>query len=218
MNPLASRAQIVMLLLIVAVGAAFIPSCADPNDNPVRDVAVPCQSHSQDHSYFGSAFTYENETGRAELTASFRALAENTEPTLACGSEPDEAYRLSIVGHWPKVPLIITAQRSAGEATLRATFPRHDPSSGALIPVRLTRHLSRVEWSSLSADAEAINLRRTRAILAPTDESYARRRLLEFRRDDSYGLVYRPAVRSGDALDAFTVKLIQLASVDYPWF
>ena len=133
--------------------------------------------------------------------------------------EPDEAYRLTIVGQWPNVPLIIRAQQFAERATLRAVFPQHDPTSGNLVLARLERPLSSAEWSSLSADAEAINLGRTRAILVSEDEGdHRRRRLLEFRRDDSYGLVQRPAVRTGDALDSFTAKLIQLAGIDYPWF
>jgi hypothetical protein len=215
----ASRLGIVFLLLVIGLGAAFIPGCADPNDNPLRDVAATCQPDSQNHRFFGPAFTYDNDTGRAQLARSFKALAENSEPTLACGAEPDEAYRLTIVGQWPNVPLIISAQRVDERATLRAAFPRHDPTAGTWVLDRLERPLSGVEWSSLSERAGAINLMRMRAILVSEDErDYGRQRLIEFRREGNYGLMKRPSVRTGDALDSLTAKLIELAGIDYPWF
>jgi hypothetical protein len=209
----------VCLLLVIEAGAAFISGCVDPNDNPIIGVAATCQADSQDQRFFGSAFTYENETGRALLARTFKALAENSEPSLACGAEPDEGYRLTIVGQWPNVPLIIRTQKVAEVAMLRATFPRHDSTTGTLVLDRLERPLSSAEWSSLSAHARSINLVRMRAILASEDErDYTRRRLIEFRRDGNYGLVQRPSVRSADVLDSFTVRLIELAGIDYPWF
>jgi hypothetical protein len=214
-----SRIGRVLFLTVIGVGAAFVPGCADPNDNPLTDVAATCQAGSQDHSFFGPAFTHDNDTGRAQLATSFKALAENSEPSLACGAGPNEAYRLTIVGQWPNVPLIIRAQRAAGRATLRVAFPRHDSAVGTLVLGRLERSLSGAEWSSLSALAGAINVAHMRAVLLSEDErDFRRRRLIEFRRDGSYGLVQRPAVRTGDALDSFTGRLIELAGIHYPWF
>jgi len=215
----AARIDRVLFLLVIGVGAAFIPGCGDPNENPLADVADTCQGDSQDLRFFGPAFTHDNDTGRAQLATSFKALVENSEPTLACGAEPHEAYRLTIVGQWPNVPLIIRAQRVAERATLRVTFPRHDSNAGTWVLGRLERPLSGAEWSSLSAQAGSINVVQMRAILVSEDErDYRRRRLIEFRRDGRYGLVQRPAVRTGDALDSFTARLIELAGVDYPWF
>src|SRR5688572_12869073 len=209
----------VFLLLATGVGGAFMPGCVDANDNPLRAVSATCLADSQDHRFFGPAFTYDNETGRAQLATSFKALAENSEPTLACGAEPGEAYRLTIVGQSPNVPLIIRAQRVAERATLRATFPQHDSTAGTWVAGRLERPLSGAEWSSLSGHAGSIDLAHMRAILVSEDErDYRRRRLLEFRRDGNYGLVQRPSVRTGDALDSFTARLIELARIDYPWF
>jgi hypothetical protein len=208
----------VLLPLVIGVGAASIPGCVNPNDNPLVDVSTTCRADSQDHSFFGSAFTYDNDMGRALLARNFKALAENTEPSLACGAEPAEAYRLSIVGQWPNVPLIIRAQRIAERATLSAVFPRHDSTAGSWVPGRLERPLSVAE-SRLSAHAGSIDLGRLRAIpVSENDRDYGRRRLVEFRRDGIYALVLRPSVHADTALDSFTAKLIGLAGIDYPWF
>ena len=209
----------VLLPLAVGFGAVSITGCVGPNDNPLVDVSATCRADSQDHSFFGSAFVYDNDTGRALLARNFKALVENTEPSLACGAAPDEAYRLSIVGQWPNVPLVITAQRIADRATLRAVFPRHDSTAGTWVLDRLERTLSAVEWSSLTAHARSIDLGRMRAIPATENgQDFGRRRLLEFRREGLYGLVLRPSVHNGEALDSFTAKLIKLAGIDYPWF
>ena len=201
------------LLMMLLCACAF-----DPNANPLVDIEPVCDAASQDDRYFGAAFPRANQSARELLEGAYSRLSDYSEPSLACGTDPDEVYRLTIAGEWPNVPLIIRAQRSGEVASVRALFPRHDPGARKLVAGRVERPLSTTQWASLVALAAAVDVESARALIIGDDRHSNRRLLIEFRRDGMYGLVERPARRGGGPLDAMTEWLIALAGIEYPWF
>jgi hypothetical protein len=205
-------------LIGLAIGVVLISGCVgNPNGNPVVDVAPVCFADSQDEQFFGSAFTRDNESGRAQLATVFARLAEYSEPSLACSSDVDEAYRFTIASAWPPVPTIIRVQRAGGIATLTAIVPRHDPSSGNFFAERIERTVTADQWASIVDGVAAIDVLNSRALPLPHRVGGSRRFLFEFRARGTYAINQRSQPDRGEPLFNLQLRLIDLAGCDYRW-
>jgi hypothetical protein len=195
----------------------FCACMGDPNENPLVDVEPICGAASQNDRYFGAAFTRENESAREQLESAYLLLSDHSEPSLACGNEPDEAYRLTALSDFPNAPLIIRVERSGDQAMIRATVPRYEPGRG-IVSERVDRVLAADEWGQVAAAANAVDVLAMRALLTRHHDSY-RMFLYEFRRRGTYALAMRPAtgIHNPATLNAFISHLISLAGYDYPW-
>jgi hypothetical protein len=199
------------------IGVALTSGCAgNPNGNPVVDVAPVCLADSQDEQFFGSAFTRDNESGRAQLATVYARLAEYSEPSLACSSDVDEAYRFTIASAWPPVPTIIRVQRVGGIATLTAISPRHDPVSGTDIAERIERRLTADEWARIVDGVAAIDVVNSRAIPLPDGPvDHSTSFLFEFRARATYSIILRMRPHGEESLSHLQLRLMDLAGCDY---
>jgi hypothetical protein len=204
-------------LIGLAIGVALISGCVgNPNGNPVVDVARVCAADSQDEQFFGSAFTRDNESGRAQLATAFARLTEYSEPSLACSSDVDEAYRFTIASAWPPVPTIIRVQRAGGIATLTAIAPRHDPASRTAVAERIERQLTADEWARIVDGVAAIDVVNSRAIPLPERRGdHSTSFLFEFRARGAYSIMLRMRLHGEEPLSRLQWRLMDLAGCDY---
>lgn len=203
----------------LSLGVALAAGCVgNPNGNPVVEVAPVCAADSQDEQFFGSAFTRDNASGRAQLSDAFARLAEYSEPSLACSSDVDEAYRFTMASEWPPIPIIIRVQRAGGIATLTAIAPRHDPSSGNFVAERIERTVTVAEWARIVEGVAAVDVMNSRALPLPhRGGPESRMFLFEFRVRGSYSIIQRSQTNRGDSLFHLQLRLIDLAGCEYHW-
>jgi hypothetical protein len=206
-------------LIGLAIGVTLASACVgDPNGNPVIEVAPVCAADSQDEQFFGSAFTRDNDSGRAQLASAFARLTEYSEPSLACSSDVDEAYRFTVASAWSPVPTIIRVQRKGRIATLTAIAPRHDRVSGTAVAERIERQLTDDEWVRIADGVAAIDVVNSRAIPLPEGRGdYSTSFLFEFRARGSYSIILRARPERDQSLSHLKSRLIELAGCDDRW-
>ena len=206
----------------LAVSSLMLALCActgDPNENPLVDVEPTCGAESHDERYFGDAFTRTNESAREQLQLAYSILSDNSEPSLACGRDVDEAYRITFVADRRPAPLIVRVERAGDRVVIRGIGPRVEDYR-VVLGERVDRVLTPGEWKRAIAAAQAVDVLATRALPAGpyTSRETSGMFLYEFRRRGAYALVMRPpsSIPALTALDALRAELLSLADYEYP--
>lgn len=197
-------------------GFVLISACfTDPNANPLTRVVTVCQeSEHQGDSYFGEHWTRSNENGRESLELLYQALIALAEPSLACGSEPEEAYRLTEVPSMAPSATLVRVSRNHEAYELTASRPRSNLNGGHTVD-RVQRTLSKDEWEAIVSTIKRMDVSKVRAIPVPSARPITQfdgtLGMLEFRFSGTYYFVARVDFRPERELQELRIRLLKAA-------
>ena len=210
----------------LALAVSLLASCGYRDETRplglATSVRAHCQSPSSDVFFFPpGTFSTSEYDGAASRRRYSEALKRANEPSLSCGPQPDEGFRLVQVDRFELRVQIIGVTRRRRDATLSAQLLRRDTPGTSFEVVRtFVRSLNREQWSTFRSAFDQLDFWFT-----PSAPVRARQEflldpdvfILEGRRGSSYHVIWRAAPERGGVFVAACRPFFVAAGLEPPF-